>query len=337
MERLIIVGNPVPKDWEFQRGIQDATGQAWQVLQCVTNEYGGVSKLTRYIKYFMLPVLIFLRRSRYSDILSRDQFFGIVLAFYCRLFHVKKAPDIHVMTFIYKRKKGLVGKVYEWFVRYAVTSRYVKHIFVFGRSEIDYYAELFGLSREIFTAETLGIKDSGMDFPQIEKDMPEGYYTAAGRSNRDYVFLRDAWPEKEEDLYIICDVEKAEDTANVHYKKNCFGNAYLGVMAHARAIIVPLADEHISSGQLVVLHASMLGKPVIITKNDTVGDYVTEGENGLIIDKTPEALREAMAALREPVRYEAICRSARKMFEREFSLYQLGRRMGAKLKQDQRC
>ena len=330
-KKLIVVGNEVPKDWEFQRGIEDTTGSRWQVIQCITNQYGGLAKVTRYVKYFLLPVQLFFRRNRYSDILSRDQFFGLVLAFYCRLFHVKKAPDIYVMTFIYKRKKGVIGKIYQWFVKKAVTSRYIKHIFVFGKSEIQYYSELFHVPEEMFTAEILGIKDSGMEFPLKEKNPAPVFYASAGRSNRDYGFFRAQWPRDREPIYIISDREKETDKDNIFYKKNCFGDEYLGLLAHSRAVIVPLADEHISSGQLVVLHAAMVGRPVIVTKNDTISDYVTDGENGLIIEKSGEALAEALEKLKDESFYACMCSQARQKFEKEFSLYQLGRRMGIKM------
>ncbi len=332
-KKLIIVGNEVPRDWEFQSGIQDATGCPWHVKQCITNKYGGLAKVTRYFKYFLLPIQVFIQRGRYSDILSRDQVFGLVLAFYCRLCHVKSAPAIHVMTFIYKRKRGWVGKVYEWFVKMAVSSRYVRHIFVFGKSEIDYYAELFGINRDLFTAEILGIKDSGAEFPLLG-EFPSSFYAAAGRSNRDYGFIRSAWPQDQDPIYIISDMEKADDTSNIRYKKNCFGDEYLGILAHSRAVIVPLADAHISSGQLVVLHAAMVGKPVIITRNDTVSDYVEEGVNGLIIEKTMRALEEALKKLEDQGLYDRMCADARRKFELDFSLYQLGRRMGEKMLRD---
>ena len=54
-KHLVIVGNPVPEDWEFQRGLQQETGQEWQVMRWCINEYTGLKKYTRYLKYVFYP------------------------------------------------------------------------------------------------------------------------------------------------------------------------------------------------------------------------------------------------------------------------------------------
>lgn len=327
-KRLIVVGNPVPVDWEFQRGLQAQTQQSWEVLRCCINEYNGIKKYTRYLKYVFFPFYLIAVRNRYEKILSWEQFFGLMMAFYLRLFHAKRCPDMDVMTFIYRPKKGLIGKAYYHFVRYAVTSRYIQKIYVFGKSEIDHYVQLFGVPRENFVAETLGIADLAPVIHAMPPARSGNFYLAAGRSNRDYDFLRTAWKTQTAPLCIVCDVETAEDTEQIHYEKNCHGNEYLRLLADAHAVIVPLRSENFSSGQLVILQAAMLGKPVIVTQNDTVFDYVDDGETGIIIPKTEQALVDALHRLEDPSFYAQICRNARSKFEHCFSLYELGIRVG---------
>ena len=72
----------------------------------------------------------------------------------------------------------------------------------------------------------------------------------------------------------------------------------------------------------------MLGKPVIVTKNDTVYDYLTDGETGYIIGKDPEELHQALEKLKDPENYKRISANARRKFEECFSLYELGCRVG---------
>lgn len=325
---LILAGNPVPPDWEFERGLAHETGHTWEVRRWCINEYGGIKKYTRYLKYLFYPLYLAAVRNRYQKIIAWEQFFGLVTAFYLRLLHVRRCPELDVMTFIYRPKKGLVGKVYERFVRYAVTSRYIHKIYVFGKSEIDHYMQLFGLPREKFVAETLGIADTAAQVHALPPARTDRFYIAPGRSNRDYDFLRRAWAERSEPLCIVCDVSAAQDTPNIHYEKDCHGNAYLRLLADARAAVVPFQAVDFSSGQLVVLQAAMLGKPVIVTENDTIRDYVEDGVTGFIIPKTAQALADALHKLEDPALYEQMCRSARCRFEQSFSLYELGRRVG---------
>lgn len=327
-KHLIVVGNPVPADWEFQRGLEKETGHAWEVRRCCINEYTGLKKYTRYLKYIFYPLTLIAVRERYEKILSWEQFFGLMMAFYMRALHIQHYPDMDVMTFIYRPKKGLAGKLHYRFVHDAVTSRYIRKIYVFGKSEIDYYVQLFGVPREKFVAETLGIADIAPRIQAMSPVRTDHFYLAVGRSNRDYDFLREAWEQIDAPLCIVSDRETAEDTARIHYEKNCHGDAYLRLLADCEAVVVPLRSEDFSSGQLVVLQAAMLGKPVIVTQNNTIRDYIDDGQTGLIIPKTGQALRQALHQLEDPIFYARMCRNARHKFERCFSLYELGCRVG---------
>lgn len=332
-KRLLLVGNRVPEDWEFRRGVEAETGCPWEVKTSIINEYNGLKKYTRYLTYFTAPLRLFLERNRYETIVSWEQFLGLMIAFYCRLFHVRNCPKLYVMALIYKPKPGLIGKLFAWFVRYAVSSKYVTKIIVYSQSEVPYYANLFGVSEDRFAMELLGVADE----PELRKEQrsPQGkrYYLAAGRSNRDYDFLRAAWPRDREEMVVVCDMEKSADSHNIRYEKDCHGADYLRLLAGAYAVVVPLKSERISSGQLVFLQSALMGKPVIATENDTVGDYIEQGVTGLIIPKKAEALREALERLDDPEYYAAVSQAARETYETRFSLFGLGRRVGRLVKE----
>lgn len=124
------------------------------------------------------------------------------MAFYFRIFRIKNAPEIVVLTFIYKPKKSFVGKVYDKFMRYIVTSGYIKYFVVFSESEKKRYADYFDVPETRFVFETLGYEDKTQKVPICN---PDNFYLAAGRSNRDYKFLVDAWSKSKEQLKIVCD------------------------------------------------------------------------------------------------------------------------------------
>jgi glycosyltransferase involved in cell wall biosynthesis len=52
--------------------------------------------------------------------------------------------------------------------------------------------------------------------------------------------------------------------------------------AESAVVVVPLARS-ILSGITVVLEAMAMGKPVILTRNDYVEDFVRDGENGYFV------------------------------------------------------
>lgn len=322
MKNIILVDFVPPNDWEFHKAIEEASNRTWEVRRAVSNQHGNKFRtFRRYWKYFVVPFDIFKHRKEYKSVLAWQQFYGLILAFYCRLFHVKNAPEITIMTFIYKPKRGMIGKLYRWFVNYIVTSDYIKQIIVFSKSEKKYYAELFQISEERFVEEKLGIDDRRYVTKQEE------FFVAAGRSNRDYNFLREAWPAGMK-LQVLCDTCKDQDTENITYLRTCRGKAFFEKLASCKAVIIPLDDKKVSSGQLVILQSMMLGKPVIVTENETVHDYIENEYNGLIIDKTKDALKHALNKLENSEYYNNISVHARKSYEDRYTVRKMGLNIG---------
>jgi len=327
-ENVILIDYDAPKDWEFHKAIEKSTGNRWQVYKAVSNEnHGGVlQKLIRYAKYFLVPMKIAKDHKNYNKVLAWQQFYGLILAFYFRLLHVQNTPEIVVLTFIYKPKKSFVGKVYDEFMRYIVTSGYIKYFVVFSESEKKRYADYFDVPEACFVFETLGYEDKTQDVPICS---PDNFYLAAGRSNRDYKFLLDAWNKSQESLKIICDTLSLKSIPdNIEILTDCHDNDFFRELAKCKAVIVPLDDIHISSGQLVIIQAMMYGKPVVVTENDTVKDYVDAGRTGLVIEKNENDLSAAIADLSNETYYKEISAAERKQYESKFSVYAMGTAIG---------
>ena len=324
-KNAILVDFETPKKWEFLDAIEVATNEKWVVEKCISNRNFGnfLQKVIRYVKYFFEPFKVFLHRKDYSRILGWQQFYGLILAFYFRLFRVKNAPEITVMTFIYKPKSSLIGGRYEKFVRYCVTSNYIQNIIVHSEKERHFYANYFHIPVEKFVFVKLGIEDRTKEIP-ISK--PKNYYLAPGRSNRDYSFLLSAW-NGNIPLKIVCDsLDMQVKDKSIEILRNCHGDEYLKLLSECHAVVVPLEDVHASSGQLVILQAMMYGKPLIVTENEGVRDYMVDSEDGYIIEKEQVSLNEAIVQIEE--HYSDISLNGRKHFEEKFSLYQEGLAIG---------
>lgn len=327
-ENVILIDYDAPDDWEFHKAIEKTTGTKWTVYKAVSNEnHGGIlQKLIRYAKYFLTPMKIAKNRNNYDKVLAWQQFYGLILAFYFRLMHVKESPEIVVLTFIYKPKKSLIGKIYDKFMRYIVTSGYIKYFVVFSESEKRRYADYFDIPESKFVFVTLGYEDKTNDVPRLGS---EDFYLAAGRSNRDYKFLTEAWSKRKEKLEIVCDTLNLKSaTENIKILTDCHDDDFFRELAKCIAVIVPLEDAHISSGQLVIIQAMMYGKPVIVTENDTVTDYIDSGKTGLVIKKTEKDLSDAIAALADEKYYEEISAAERIQYESKFSVYAMGTAIG---------
>ena len=194
MKSALIVDFNVSEDWEFYRAIQEASSDRWDLIRAVSNQHHGTKlrEIKRYIRYFTVPLSVFFKRKQYKQIIAWQQFYGLILAFYCAVFRVKDAPIITVMTFIYKPKKfPVIGTVYEKFIRFIIRSGYVHKFVVFSESEKDHYSKSLGINREQIIAIRLGIEDVRDSYncePVSKKS-----FLSAGRSNRDYGFLFSVW------------------------------------------------------------------------------------------------------------------------------------------------
>lgn len=324
---VLLVDWDPPEPWSFRSGLETASGEPWEIKKKITNRNHGNAfrSCIRYLQYAFFSLRMFFCRKGYRQVLAWQQFFGLFLAFYCRLFHVRRAPAITVMTFIYKPKRGLAGRLYGRFVRYAVTSRFVRKILVYSREEVAYYASLFGLPEERFAAVRLGEEDMT---ERIPAGAPGDYCLSCGRSNRDYSFLLEHWSPSQGKLKIICDDRKLAGSDSVEIYSHCHGDAYYRMLAQSYAVIIPLEDEHISSGQLVMIQAMMYGKPCIVTRNKTVTDYIVDGKNGFVIPKEREALVKALERLRDPAVWREMSAAAREMYVTRFSAGALGDAVG---------
>lgn len=254
----------------------------------------------RILYYFLFPLTIIFFRFNYDKIIGWQQFYGLNFAFWCRLFHLKKINDLTVMTFIYKRKSGLLGTLYHKYIKYVVTSKYIDRFICFAKEECKYYSDLFGVDKSKFIYIPLGISD-------IKKNndiSDEGFLFVTGRSNRNYDFIIDVLADTQYKLIIASDIYKRSHLPeNISILHDCYGNDMLNLMSKCHCVLIPLKDLTMSSGQLVALQAMSLGKPVICTNSYGIKDYVINDETGILVDNSKELWLDAIKRLYLDVKY----------------------------------
>jgi glycosyltransferase involved in cell wall biosynthesis len=131
-----------------------------------------------------------------------------------------------------------------------------------------------------------------------------GDIVAAGRSSRDYATLAAAVRGLPCRLRIVCDVPAPvagiEPSEQIAIDRDCVGWDYIEALADALFVVVPLAVDELSAGQMVLLQASALNKAVIVTRTSTTPEYATDGEDALLVDRGDvDQMREAIRRLLE--------------------------------------
>mgnify|MGYP004454029277 FL=1 len=311
------------------RGLEETTGESWNVALYENNKIYGAK---RYLKFFTVAIRTILERKKYAGktVLCWQQFYGIAIAFFSRLFHMKKRFKLVVMTFIYKPKGGLAGNIFYRFVKYAVTSKYVDKIILTTQSEKEMYKEIFDVSDDVFGFARCGAV--AYDPEQFEDPVlkDRGYIFSTGRSNRDYEFLMNAVENTEYHLIIACDSLESDSKKNIEIKRDVFGKDMLRYMKNAKAVVIALDDDRIAAGQLVFLHAMNMGVPVIITRSHGVtDDYVIDGYNGLVIEKSRESLLSALDKIfRDEELYHRLSENGQVEFYSHYTYYAMGKTIG---------
>jgi glycosyltransferase involved in cell wall biosynthesis len=84
--------------------------------------------------------------------------------------------------------------------------------------------------------------------------------------------------------------------ARVTLLDHCHGAAYLAELAAADIVVVPLAVATISAGQIVIIQAKVLGRPVITTDTVTTRDSAVDGEDALLVPLGDAALCQRLGA-----------------------------------------
>lgn len=216
MNSAIILDFKPNKEWKFLKDLEEKTKNNYECIYEDTHNWHGSKKILRYISYVFLPLKILFNKKHYDEIIAWQQFYGLFYAFWSRLCRKEKTAYLVVLTYIYKPKKGIVGKVYDRIMRFIVESGYIDRYVCFSEKECDTYSEYFGIERSKFVACKLQVDDS---YGKYGNAIEEEYYLSAGRSNRDYNFLCDVFkklPDKK--LVIVCDVAITDEFSPPEYQ-----------------------------------------------------------------------------------------------------------------------
>lgn len=216
----------------------------------------------------------------------------------------RRQARIVLSPFIYTSRRGsrieALRRAY-----YAWVLRHVDVAIVHSRLEVDGYRALFPRVATRFAYVPFGLNVDGREalIAEAATLAPRApVLVAAGKSGRDYATLFQAVQGLNVELRVICDhlaaVPPPPPGARITVLGDCHGNAYLREIAGASIVIVPLAVSDISAGQMVIVQAKALARPLIITDTPTTRDYAANGHDALLVPLADAgAMRAAITTL----------------------------------------
>jgi len=331
-ENIALFDSTAEEAEDFIKGVEESTGLSWRVkvLNANKGRSSKLANLVRYVKYFAFPFGIFLNRKKYNNIIGWQAFYGLLFAFYCRLFHVKKANTLLIKNLIYKPKKGWIGKIYYTFMRYIIKSHYVDVFVCSSQSFCDYCAKMFDEPLERFVFLPFGVNDF-TKIVDMNRPTKNEYILALGRSNRDWNFLIDSLAGTPYQVRIVCDELRREHLPeNIKIYNNVWQVESYEFIRDCKFMIIPIMDGRIVAGETVLLQTMSFSKPIIITEPSCLADdYVTDGVTGIVVPKEKMALLAAVKRLYEDEHlFKNLSKNCRKLYEDKHSLYSFGVNVG---------
>ena len=319
----------------FVDGFNEASDEKYELKVSIANwGHGGLMiNLRRYLAYVLAPLKLLRHRKEFGNIVCWQQFYAINYAFFCRLFRLKRHHKTLVaVNFTYKRKAGLLGKIYHKYMVYACRNKYIDYFHIPSYNYVTQCCEELGLRPEQFLVVHYGVPDTYDEMKDLKVDFDGEYVFSIGRSNRDFDFLVDVWRQdclKPYHLVIASDVwqPSGELPSNITFRNDITYEQSFAWLNNCKLSITSTADGSICSGDTVLITSMMLGKPVVVTSPSTLAEmYVRDDINGLSVPKdTAQAASMIAALLGDRDRMARLAASARQSFVDRFSRHNMAR------------
>ena len=169
---------------------------------------------------------------------------------------------------------------------------------VHSRAEIEVYSRWLGLSRDRFEFVPLSVEVSDI-FSKPEAD--DGFILSMGTANRDYKTLFEAVRELPLKVTVVAGKSAVAGLTvpqNVTLLSNLSLEECQELLRAARLVVIPISSETAASGQVTLVEAMMMGKPVIATACSGTEDYIRHGETGMFVDcGDSDGLKSAIAQM----------------------------------------
>lgn len=232
---------------------------------------------------------------------------ALVFAIMRRLF--RRKTRIYLLGFIFtQRNNPLIERLRHLY--FGRLFALVDGILCHSSLEVKRYEDIFPHARGKFVFVPYGLHIHGYEETTTFQDPAKSHALSAGRSGRDYPILFQVFADSGYPLHVVCDAEKALKNCmpaqNITVLRGCYDDSYSQELRQAGMVIVPLAVDDISAGQMVLIQAMAYRKPIIATHTPTIEEYLTHEENALLVPPGDAiALRTAVDRLRNDAKLAA--------------------------------
>lgn len=238
-------------------------------------------------------------------------------------------PRLYLLGFIFTPRKNRVLDLIRRSYFTAVFSL-INGVICHSTMEQKNYGTIFRRSRTRFLFVPYGLHLHGHERYANGESRPDAtgtpYVFSSGRSGRDYQTLFAAFRGLDLPLHVICDSKIAlagcTQGGRIEVLRDCYDDCYFAQLQGAELVVVPLAVNDISAGQMVMIQAMAFRKPIILTRTPTISDYVEHGEHAYLVNPgDPKAISDAVTLLMgDPALASRLAENAYRAFVTRYSM-----------------
>lgn len=289
------------------------------------------SRILRYIigwprlLFFSFRAILASRRAQpQADAIIVNSHVDILVIALLRTLRLWRPPSVVLPGFIYTENRNQLTQA----LKYRYHRFFFSHTNVaicHSQREVDRYSKLFAGCGAKFIFRPYAIRVDGAA-GYNEATLGANYILSAGRSARDYRLLLQSIRDLPIPLKIVNDLFPSnllsEKPSHVEILRSCYDQRYIDTLAGCRFVVLPLAADNISAGQMVMLQAMAMGKPIIITRTETTTDYAEDGDGVIFVE--PNNADELNRAIRAIWTDDALCerlgRRSAELFSQRYSI-----------------
>jgi len=245
----------------------------------------GRRHFLRHLQYLIMAAYGVMRRKNFECVFIWQQYIGIYYYLLTLLWPFYKKPTV-LFYVIYKKSNNRIinGIKTKLFLNAFNSGLFLNVIFI---NKEDYlYNHIHIIYRDFvhFYQQPSAYIENNLDKLPTEKRLFSG-----GVSNRNYRQLREL-AEAEPAVKITIAGTAADKASlkplppNVNFVTGAYGDDFDRLLLESSAVIIPLNDPRVISGQLVILKALQAGKMIIMSENTFWSDWMSgRGKDDFII------------------------------------------------------
>jgi glycosyltransferase involved in cell wall biosynthesis len=273
---------------------------------------------------------------RYEIVFATNIAAILPLAFVHSFLRRKKPKLVGVDVSANRIESNRAGPILVSLVKAAVRS--INAIICYTSAQKNWWARNIGYTKATFIPLGWGIADvryphdsvlnASLNAAQIDDN---GYIFSGGYTARDYQTLLRAVSELPHHVVLVVGhdpltgktgLENVALSKKVKVYHDIRESHFLDLMSKAEMVVLALQDKPYSAGQLALLEATAMSKPVIITKTAGTIDYVEDGKTALLVEPgNVSQLKEAILKISDNVELRRdLERNAKAKWQREFTV-----------------